>query len=131
MRQQTALTWVQDRLSDWAHWAGGGAYCEGYPGKVPFVEDRIQNGRGFIEASPEILLTDKAVGRVRMNEPMHWRIIQKRYLLGLPDWEVATEIRRPLDVTQMWIWAAESATGRWIMRLERETSQELRRVAYS
>lgn len=116
-----ANDWVHFRLVDWAEWAMGG-FDGGYPKRSPFVVDRIQNDRGFIEISPEIEMTDRAVARVRIEKRWKWRVIQMAYLGRKGDKEIALSLGKSLKVVRQMLWSAKSAVGRQIMVLERESA---------
>jgi hypothetical protein len=91
----------------------------GYPKKAAFVVDRIQNGdRGFIENSPVIEITDRAVAQVRIEKRWKWRVIQMAYLGRKGDVEIALSLHRPLETARQMLWAAKSAAGRHIMKIE-------------
>jgi hypothetical protein len=103
---------------DWAAWSMEG-FGGGYPSRCPFVVDRIQNDHGYIEITPEIEITDRAVARVRQEKAWKWHIIRRHYLGKLGYTELASRLHRPVDAIKQMIWAAESSVGRYILLLER------------
>lgn len=114
-----ANDWVHYRLVDWSEWAMGG-FDGGYPKRSPFVVDRVQSDRGFIEISPEIEITDTAVAKVRLEARWKWRVIQMAYLGRKGDVEIALTLRKSMDATRQMLWSAKSAVGRYISVLERQ-----------
>jgi hypothetical protein len=91
--------WVHERLERWGKWSrcslpGGSGSAEGY------LRERLDHS--YDDPSDEIMETDKAVARVKIERKDYYRVIRRFYIGELSEYEISLDIGETIDrVTAM------------------------------
>jgi len=109
---------LDNRLERWAAWArgppiGSATTAEGY------LRERLDTAADSDELTQEIMLTEKAVARTKLERKEYWRVIARYYLGRLSFIEIALFYHVPEHgVKSLWM-QARSRVGDHIATLER------------
>ena len=118
------MKWIAQRLEAWSDWARGTPLTkkQGNP-----LADMIRRAAGEVhgrdldipyELTIEIEMTDKAVGRLKGQNPKYKRIIMKYWMGRDPIHELARELRVSEERTKELLMRAQLQVGRNILTLE-------------
>lgn len=117
-----SVEWVHWRLLDWAKWTGGRESLgqARNPIEKMMVQDLSRASQVIEVMTPEIEGTDKAVAQLRAQRKTRYRfVIFQYYLRQKTMTEIADRLRQSERHASMYLWAAQSAIGRFIMEKER------------
>ena len=125
------MKWISERLEQWSDWARGNPLTSKQTNPLADMMRRAAGdvpGRDLdvpYEMTIEIELTDKAVGRLREQNPRYKRVIMKYWMGHAPVHEIAHEMRIGEEIAKLMLMRAELQVGRNILTLERDLTDEL------
>jgi len=118
------MHWVEDRLKQWSDWARGNQLV---PKQTNPLADMMRIAAGEVpgrdldipyDLIPEIEITEKAIARLRAQNPKYKRLIMRYWLGRVPIFELATELRCDDLRAKELLHRAEFQVGRNIIVLE-------------
>ena len=127
------MQWVEERLKQWSDWARGNQLTA--PQTNPLA-DMMRIAAGEVpgrdldvpyDMLPSIEMTDKAVARLRGQNPKYKRIIMRRWMGHVPIFEIAIELRCDDIRAKELLGRAELQVGRNIILLEQGLTEGLSR----
>jgi hypothetical protein len=125
------MKWISARLGQWSDWARGNPLT---PKQTNPLADMIKRAAGEVpgrdlsipyELTIEIEMTDKAVGRLREQNPSYKRVIMKYWMGHSPIFEIAREFRVSESKAKEMLMRAELQVGRNILTLEQGLTDDL------
>ena len=127
------MLWVEQRLRTWSDWARGNQLLstQGNPlaammriaaGEIPGRDLDVP-----YDLTPEIEVTEKAIARLREQNPRYKRIIMRYWLAHVPLFEIAGELRVDDRLAQEILGRAHSQVGRNILMLENGLTESYKR----
>ena len=124
------MRWFEDRLKEWSDWARGNQLSKPQ-GNV--LADMMRIAAGEVpgrdldvpyDLTFAIEATDKAVARLRDQNPKYRRIIMRYWMGHLPIFEIARELRSSEERARELLTRAESQVGRNIIMIEEGLTPE-------
>ena len=124
------MQWVGERLRQWSDWARGNQLTK--PQTNPLA-DMMRIAAGEVpgrdldmpyDLTLEIELTDKAVARLREQNPKYKRIIMRHWMGHVPLFEIAADMRSSELRARELLGRAELQVGRNIMVMEQDLTVE-------
>ena len=125
------MKWISERLGQWSDWARGNPLT---PKQTNPLADMMKRAAGDVpgrdldvpyEMTIEVELTDKAVGRLRDQNPRYKRVIMKYWMGHAPVHEIAHEMHVTEERAKEMLMRAELQVGRNILTLEEGLTQDL------
>jgi hypothetical protein len=124
------MQWVEERLRQWSDWARGNQLTNNQQnplaammriaaGEVPGRDLDVP-----YDLIPQIEITEKAIARLREQNPRYKRVIMRYWLGRVPVFEIATEFRTDDRRTKEILHRAEAQVGRNIIMLENGLTEE-------
>lgn len=117
-------TWVQDRLIDWSDWARGNQLLKR---DIHPLAAMIRRAAGEMQGRDlsvpydltfELECVDKAVARLRQQNPRYKRLIMRRYMGRVQIQQLARDLHQSEERVKEMLVRAEAQVGRNIHQVE-------------
>lgn len=108
---------LHERLERWAVWARGPS-IGGSGGAIGYLRERLDPGADSDEFTDEVMVTERAVARTKLEEKAYWRVIAKYYLGRMSIAEIAPIYHVSEGSLERLFAAAKSCVRRHIYDIE-------------